>query len=280
MKGTVFSIEEFSVYDGPGIRTTVFLKGCDLRCIWCHNPEGWERGIQIVKNPNGCIGCGKCFEDATIKNGRHVYTENAIKSCPVNLLRYSGVEYTPQELCDKLLKNAEFLKSGGVTFSGGEPLIQFEFVLDCIDILKGKIHTAIQTTGYCSDIVFERVLEKADFFLYDLKLADRDEHKKYTGVTNDVILRHFEMLVKSGKDFVARVPLIPTITDTVANITGICEILKKNNVSYVELLPYNKMAGAKYKLLEMEYKVPFDEKTPSNPREEIFREYNIKTKLM
>ena len=149
MQGTVFSIEEFSVYDGPGIRTTVFLKGCPLRCGWCHNPEGQNFEAEIVRNPNGCIGCNACIDSADKKNGRLVFTDQSIKSCPMGLLRVCGEKIDSVDLSEKLLKNAKMLIDGGVTFSGGEPLSQSEFLFECLKLLKGKMHTAIQTSGFC-----------------------------------------------------------------------------------------------------------------------------------
>lgn len=182
MQGCVFSIEEFSVYDGPGIRTTVFLKGCPLRCTWCHNPEGQNSAIEIVKSPNGCIGCNHCFEYACEENGRLYFTEKSIKNCPMGLLRFCGELYESEVLCQKLLKNKNILNNGGgVTFSGGEPLMQYEFVFECVGKLKDKLHTAIQTSGYCDEEIFKQAVSLADFFLFDLKIIDDSLHKKYVG---------------------------------------------------------------------------------------------------
>lgn len=281
MTGTIFSIEEFSVFDGPGIRTSVFLKGCPLDCSWCHNPEGKSHEPEIVKSPNGCVECGQCEMHAVKKNGRTVYTDESIKKCPMSLLRISGDIYTPEELCNKLLKNERILKDGGgITFSGGEPLMQYSFVLECIEILKGRLHTAVQTSGYCKPCVFEKVLSKADYFLFDLKLADKDNHITYTGVSNEWIHENYRKLAESGVDFVTRIPLIPGVIDTEENITGLCEIMEKNGVNYVELLPYNTMAGSKYKLAGKEFRPKYDHTAKYNPRLEIFDKYGIKTKIM
>lgn len=276
MTGCVFSVEEFSVYDGPGIRTSVFLKGCPLSCSWCHNPEGQQSETEIVRSPNGCTECGKCEEYAQ-KNGEKLcYTEKSIENCPRGLLRYCGEEYTAQQLCEKLVKNKCILDDGGgVTFSGGEPLFQSEFLCRCLDLLDGKLHRAVQTSGFASEEIFEKVLEKADFFLFDLKLADSEKHKKYTGVPNEVILKNFEKLCKSNKAFTVRIPLIPSVTDTAENIRGLCDIMKKNGVTYAELLPYNKMAGGKYKMTGRKYTPDFDENVPVEIREDIFKSFGI-----
>ncbi len=274
MTGNVFSVEEFSVYDGPGIRTTVFLKGCPLRCTWCHNPEGQNTKSEIVRSPNGCIGCGECMKTGS-------FTLDSIKKCPMNLLRVSGESISSNDLCERLMKNERILSNGGgVTFSGGEPLMQHEFVIDCIKRLKGRLHTAVQTSGFCTPDIFDKVLDVADYFLYDLKLADEQQHIKFTGCSNRNILRNFEKLAKSGVEFTARIPLIPGVTDTEENIIGIAKMLHYNNVDYVELLPYNKMAGGKYKMLLREYKPGFDETQEVNIRENIFERYNIKIKVM
>lgn len=280
--GTVFSIEEFSVYDGPGIRTSVFLKGCPLRCSWCHNPEGQSIEPEIVKSPNGCIGCGNCSKNLKSENGVLRLTEEHIKKCPQNLIRYCGEEYTAENLCEILLKNARIFKNGGgVTFSGGEPFMQWEFMFECIKILKdNNIHTAIQTSGFCDAEIFKQALDFADYFLFDIKLADDKMHKKYTGVSNKRILENLSLLASGNSDFVIRVPLIPTVTDTKENIRGIAELLKQNGIDYAELLPYNKMAGAKYKLVLREYKPDFDEKIQWEPREEIFKNYGVNIKIM
>lgn len=280
-KGIVFSLEEFSVFDGPGIRTTVFLKGCPLKCTWCHNPEGQNKNAEIIRSPNGCIGCKSCIENGIEENGKIVFTEESIKKCPMNLLRVCGEVTDSEELCNKLLKNKNILDNGGgVTFSGGEPLMQSEFVFSCLDILKNKLHTAIQTCGFCDEETFEFALEKSDYFLFDLKIADNDLHKKYTGVSNTLIINNFKKLAQSRKDFVVRIPLIPAVTDTEDNITHFSELLSANKINYVELLPYNKMAGGKYKMLQREYTPLFDEKKEVNFREEIFKKHNIKIKIL
>ena len=281
MQGTVFSIEEFSVYDGPGIRTTVFLKGCPLRCSWCHNPEGQKSTPEIVRSPGGCINCGSCERSRKEIGGILSYTEESIKKCPRGLLRVCGEKHSADELCEKLLKNAVILnRGGGVTFSGGEPLVQSDFVLECLNILRGKLHTAVQTCGYTSEEIFERVLESADYYLYDLKLIDEDEHIRYTGVSNKKILRNFKALAKSGKNFVIRVPLIPGVTDTEHNIDAIAKLIVEHGINYIELLPYNKMAGGKYKMVSRVYTPDFDESQDVYIRKEIFDKYGIKFKIM
>lgn len=276
MTGTVFSIEEFSVYDGPGIRTTVFLKGCHMRCQWCHNPESQRFETEIAKNPNGCLHCERCTAGGTEK-----LSEKSISVCPMNLIRKCGDIYEPCELCEKILRNRRILSmGGGVTFSGGEPLAQADFVSECCDIIGDKLHKALQTAGFCDSATFEKLLEKIDYVLFDLKIIDSELHKKYTGVANFNILSNFETLCKSRKDFCVRIPLIPTVTDTEKNIEDICKTMQKYGADYAELLPYNKMAGGKYAMLGRSYSPSFDDTVPCQTRQEIFEKHNIKIKIM
>ena len=276
----IFSIEEFSVFDGPGIRTSVFLMGCPLRCEWCHNPEGQSFKNSILRSPNGCVGCGNCVKFALDNGGRPVFTEASMKNCPNALLRYCAKEYTASELCRKLEKNIPILNSsgGGVTFSGGEPTSSSDFLLECLSLLKGKTNRAVQTCGYCSAATFEKVLVNCDYMLFDIKLVDDAMHKKYTGVSNELIIENFKILAHSNKDFVIRTPLIPTVTDTEENIEAIAALLEENGIKYIELLPYNKMAGSKYQLAGKTYEPSFDPSRSVAIRTEIFAKHSIKAR--
>ena len=275
----VFSIEEFSVFDGPGIRTTVFLKGCPLRCEWCHNPEGQSFSNAIVRSENGCLGCGECLRRSETVDGKSVFTQSSIEGCPCNLLRYSAKSYTAEALCDHLSKNYAILNAsgGGITFSGGEPLANHRFLLECLSLTRGKVNRAVQTCGYADAEVFKQVLDTCDYMLFDLKLADESLHKRYTGVSNQRILKNFATLAASGKSFVVRMPMIPTVTDTEENVRRIAEILAQNGVKYIELLPYNKLAGAKYPLVDMEYRPSFDGEQEPQMRSDIFIKYGIES---
>ena len=251
MTGTIFDIKEMAVHDGPGIRTTVFLKGCPLRCAWCHNPEGLKREPQLMFKENKCRHCGLCFkqcEHADCKPfGRCVHI------CPENCLEIAGEVDDSVNLAARLKKSAEVLGDtfGGFTFSGGEPLFQHEFLLDMIDNLKGY-HLCIETSGYANSEVFKSIVDKLDFIIMDIKLADSDLHKKYTGVSNALILNNFDYLISTGKPHIIRTPLIPLITDTAENLSAIEKLVRG---STWEKLPYNALAGAKYKMLGMEYKL-------------------------
>ena len=229
MKGTIFSIEEFAINDGPGIRTTVFLKGCPLRCEWCHNPEGLSPKPQLMKK-----------KDETV---------------------LSGQEIESGELAEMLMRDKKIfaLNNGGVTFTGGEPLLQADFLIEVLQQIRPQIHCAIETSGYASEEVFTRVLDNLDFVLFDCKHTNDEIHRKYTLVSNKPIIRNLQILKHSGKEFVVRIPLVPSVNDTIENMYAVRDLLADaSNLKRVELLRYNKVAGAKYSMVGMEYKPSFD----------------------
>ncbi len=272
MQGRIFSIEEFSTFDGPGIRMTVFFKGCPLKCLWCHNPEGQSFLKEYYRSPNGCTGCNNCLIAGKLR-------EESIFKCKRNLVRAFGEDVSADELCEKIIKNEMLLKmnSGGVTFSGGEPTGQMDFLIECLKKLKGRVHTCVQTCGYSEK--FELVLENADMILYDLKLMDEKEHKRYCGTDNETILENYKRLAGSKIPFVTRIPLIPGITDTRNNLEKTAKFLKENNVNYIEALPYNALAGAKYKGLLREYGLEIDISKSVDPGK-IFAQYGVKFKTV
>lgn len=273
----IFSIEEFSVYDGPGMRAAVFLKGCPLRCEWCHNPEGQSPEPQIVKATNGCTGCGAC-----LAAGAGVLTEKSVGACPNRLLRVCGSSYTPERLIRRLEPLLPMLNEagGGVTFSGGEPLAHPVFLYDCLCLLEGRTHRAVQTSGFCCADDFDLILRAADLFLYDLKLLDPAEHFQYTGRDNAPIIRNYRALRRSGKSFITRIPLIPGVTDTEKGLTAAALFLRENGVDSVELLPYNKLAGAKYASIGRSYAPSFDENAAPQARKDLFRSFGIEPKVL
>ena len=249
MTGTVFDIKEMAVHDGPGIRTTVFFKGCPLRCRWCHNPEGLSPVPQMMYKEAKCRQCKhclvKCSHPACQPFGRCMY------ACPENCLEITGRNVDAATLSSELIRSAHFLGDafGGFTFSGGEPLAQPDFLLTLSEMLHAY-HLCIETSGYADNAIFKSVINKLDYVIMDIKLADCAQHKKYTGAGNEKILKNFETLALSGKPYLIRTPLIPGITDTNENLKEIEKIIGS---SRWEKLPYNQMAGAKYKMLGMEY---------------------------
>ena len=283
MTGTVFSIEEFATFDGPGIRMTVFLKGCPLRCTWCHNPEGQRTAAEYRRSPNGCLDCGACLAKAqTLPDGTKSLTEASKAACPRGLVYRCGDSYTPDGLCAKILANARLLamNGGGVTFSGGEPTVQAEFLRECLSLLRGRVHRAVQTCGYTDEATFSAILADCDYMLYDLKLIDPALHRRYCGTDNALILRNYRSLAASGLPFVTRIPLIPGVTDTAENLSSIAELMRSCGVDYVELLPYNRMAGSKYASVLREYDPQFDTERAVSSREDIFARHAIRVKIM
>lgn len=247
MTGTIFDIKEFSLHDGPGIRTTVFLKGCPLRCAWCHNPEGLSKEPQLMIKHNLCVGCKKCLAPCTHEECKPF--SRCLHACSKGLISLSGETVDSDTLVKRLLKNSEFLNLGGVTFSGGEPLMQAPFVIETAKKLT-NVHKAIQTSGYADGDTFKAVIEVMDFIMMDIKIADTAAHIKYTKRSNEQILKNFEYLKNSNKEFLIRTPLIPGITDTKENLDAIKKII--GDCPY-ELLDYNQFAGAKYPMLDMEF---------------------------
>ena len=249
MKGIIFDIKEMAVHDGPGIRTTVFLKGCPLRCAWCHNPEGLSAVPQLMYKEARCLKCDLC--KTTCNHSECQPYDRCLYICPMNCLEVVGREVEASELAAELKRTADVLGDsfGGFTFSGGEPLMQSDFVLEVIRYLPGH-HFCIETSGYSSKRVFSQVLDNVDYVIMDLKIADEAMHKSYTGVSNIPILKNFDTLCKSGKECCIRTPLIPGITDSEKNLSEIKDLV--GNLHH-ELMPYNPIGAAKYKMLKMSY---------------------------
>lgn len=279
--GIIFDIKQMAVYDGPGIRTTVFLKGCPLRCAWCHNPEGLEFRSQLMISPNGCIQCGKCKE--VCKNdGDCKLCGECVKICPLHLRKICGVEYRAEELAKKLLKDKEILKlnDGGVTFSGGEPTNQPEFLLAVLKQIRG-MHRAIETCGYCAPHIFQEILQELEYVIMDLKMIDSKEHRKWTKKDNRVILQNLELLKQKNIPFLVRIPLIPGVNDTEKNYKETAELLVgAQHLQGVELLPYHRTAGAKYSMVGKKYQVEFKEDAQVNRNIDIFKAYGISARVL
>ena len=254
-RGVIFDIKEFAVHDGPGVRTTVFLKGCPLRCSWCHNPEG------ISPRPQAMYG--------------------------VAGERVAGREMSPQELAGILRRQAAVLVAceGGVTFSGGEPLMQAEFVAETVGLLEDlragpsgeRLQVLLDTSGYASERAFRTVLRCCDLVYFDLKLMDPAAHRRYTGVDTAPILRNLAILAGSGVPFVIRVPLIPGVTDTDDNLAALAQAAQGlAGLLRVDLLSYNKAAGGKYRAAGMVWRPDFDESRPLNLNTALFEAARVK----
>ena len=268
MVGTVFDIKEFSVYDGPGVRVTVFLKGCPLKCLWCHNPEGLSPRPQVMVTAASCVSCGLCrIEGCPLTGGAKEFLSSkadckgcgeCVEKCPSAYRKISGRQYTPKELADAVMKNAVFLSDGGgVTFSGGEPTMQAEFLLETMALIP--LHKTVQTCGQCDPKTFKRVIDASDLMFFDIKHPNSSEHKKYTGVGNETILKNLSQLKESGKPFIARIPLIKGINDSAESLAATAELLSgRSGLLRVELLPYNTVAGAKYQMTGRDFPYSFE----------------------
>ena len=277
MKGLIFSIEEFALFDGDGIRVNVFFKGCPLKCKWCHNPEGQNPEIEIVRNPNSCKGCGKCNEICDNQPNCKL-CDRCIINCPEDALRRSGEWIESDTLAEKLLRFAPALKNGGgLTFSGGEVLAQADFLIEVLQ-KTSAMHRIIETSGFGDPDKFKEVLKNVDFVFYDLKVMDEDKHKFYTGVSNKLILQNATALKESGVPFTIRVPFIKDVNTDEDNLTALAKFLKDaQNLKAVELLKYNHLAGAKYGLLGRTYEEAFREADEEDylKAKEIFSGYNL-----
>lgn len=232
MNSLVFDIRRYSIHDGPGIRTTVFFKGCPLRCRWCHNPESQESGVGRISVRRNLDG--KSFE-----------SELAVGSWQL-----------AEEVMKEIDKDAMFYEDsgGGVTFSGGEPLMQPEALLELLLVCQEKkYHTAIDTCGHCEPSVLNRVMDLADLWLFDLKIMDDSKHIEYTGVSNELALKNLETLALAGKSIIIRFPFIPGITDGEDNIEAISKLMKKSGLKKIEILPYHSIARDKYRRLGKDY---------------------------
>lgn len=279
--GTVFDIKQLAVFDGPGIRTTVFLKGCPLRCAWCHNPEGLSPSRQLMVSTGSCIRCGECKK--ICEHPENCVTCGAcILSCPLHIRKICGVTYTDKALAEKLLRDKDILEKngGGITFSGGEPTMQAAFLLAVLKRLKG-MHRAIETCGYCRPDIFQAILGELELVIMDIKLADPREHKKWTGKNNAVILHNLEILKNSRIPFHIRIPVIPGVNDSEKNFEETAGLLRGASApEKVELLPYHRIAGAKYTMVGMAYRSGFEEERAPYLHTDIFEKYGISAKIL
>ena len=260
MTGTVFDIKEFAVFDGPGIRTTVFLKGCPLRCQWCHNPEGLSPRPQLMVSTAACVHCGACERACPHPEGC-VACGACVPVCRLGLRKIAGTVWTAEALAGRLNRDRDVYAAsgGGVTFSGGEPLLQWDFVSETIDRLEG-VHTAIETSGFSNDAVFREAMDKVDLVMMDWKVSDPALHRHYTGVAQDSVRRHAEMLAAGNTPFILRMPIIPGVNDNEEHFETAARLVEgAPSLIRVDILPYQRAAGAKYAMVGRTYDPEFDE---------------------
>lgn len=278
--GLIFNIMRYSTKDGPGLRTTVFLKGCPLTCRWCHNPESQRLVPEVVFRSNRCIRCESCGEvcpnqGLELPEGQPlVHLERCtacgacVEVCPTQARDIIGRSMTVADVMSEIMKDRPFYEEsgGGVTFSGGEPLMQVDFLNEILKECRAQdVHTAVDTCGAVPWAFFERLLGEVNLFLYDLKIMDDDLHQKWTGVSNRLILENLARLAGSGANIWVRIPIIPGATDDLANIKKIGLFLEKlGTVPYIELLPYHDTGRDKYRLLHRPYMIT-DSHSPARP---------------
>lgn len=282
LSGILFDIRRYSVHDGPGIRTTVFFKGCPLNCWWCHNPEGKTPEIEIFQRENRCIRCGACLDvcevgaiiqrNDTFEIDRKLCTlcGACVDECYAEARELVGRRMTVAEVMEEIERDRPFYQQsgGGVTFSGGEPLFQPTFLAALLKTCRQQgIHTALDTSGYASWTLLDRLRQDVDLFLYDLKLIDEQRHRQFTGVSNGIILENLRRLSALGHTLFVRFPIIPYINDDDQNLAQMAELLLSLPQKHpLDILPYHASALHKYHGLGVEYLLM---ETPAPEQERI-----------
>lgn len=268
-KGITFNIQKFSIHDGPGIRTTVFFKGCPLRCEWCSNPESQIKNVQILHDQSKCSYCLSCV--AVCPNGAITHEDNKIiinedkcvgcltcvNSCPNRALSYEGDYQTIEEIVDICMQDIDFYEEsgGGVTISGGEGMSQPEFLKKLIaELKKNSVHVAIETTGYVKKETFEELARELDLLLFDVKHYDREKHYNGTKVYNDLIVENLKWAIDNGIEVLPRIPVIPDFNDSLEDAEGLAKLLVEVGAKKVQLLPFHQFGEKKYELLNRNYK--------------------------
>lgn len=297
LEGMVFNIQRYSIDDGPGIRTTVFLKGCPLRCLWCSNPESQNPQPELMHRFTLCRMCGRCAsvcpKHAIQLSGNQWSIDRklcdvcgrCVSACWFGALKIVGDRMSVDEVLTEILKDKDFYieSRGGVTLSGGEPLFQAEFTLEFFRACKAvDIHTCLDTSGYGDEKDLKEILRYTDLVYYDFKHPDPELHRKATGVDNSRILKNLEMVVSAGIATVVRVPLIPGFNDDKETLVKMGEILKRLSVNFIHILPYHKYGVAKYKMLGRDYALAAIDRPDENSllrAKRIFEDWGMNVSL-
>ncbi len=279
MEGIIFDIKEMSLNDGPGIRTTVFFKGCPLRCRWCHNPEGISFQQELKQAGPPCLECGLCYQPCN-----HIACQafqRCLQVCPQGRLHLVGERLDVATLAARIKNQAAFLlEHGGVTISGGEPLAQPDFLLALLRACK-PLHLTLDTACFAPANVFQAACHLADLLLVDIKLMDEKAHRYWTGVSNQQILANLAWLKQQDIPFIARIPLIAGVNDDLPNLTATARFLAgSSTLLQVELLPYNVLTGSKYAQLGLDYEPGFKETVSSADVCAPFQAYGLACRVM
>lgn len=267
-KGITFNIQKFSIHDGPGIRTTVFLKGCPLRCKWCANPESQLTKVQILWDSRKCVHCQKCVNNCPKQAIKHVDDKiliddtkcvgclTCVGTCPQDALEHEGESRTVREIVDICLQDQVFYEEsgGGITISGGEGMVQPEFLKELLpELKKHELHLAIETTGYIPQETFKELAVLFDLLLFDVKQYDRQKHFDGTGVYNDLIKENLKWAIEQGIEVLPRIPVIPGFNETLEDAKGLADLLLEVHATKVQLLPFHQFGERKYEMLNREY---------------------------
>ena len=294
-KGLIFDVKRYAINDGPGIRITIFLKGCPLSCDWCHNPESQSPSVQKMYSNNKCIGCMECVkaceQNACTLGENGIITDpnlcvlcgKCAEVCPTKATEMSGELQSVDQIMTAIEKEMIFFEqsNGGVTFSGGEPLMHSDFLIELLDACTAKnIHKVVDTTGFSKKESLLEVAKRTDLFLYDLKIMDSEKHKKYTGVPNEKILENLKMLSETGANINIRFPLIKGVNDDDKNINQTASFIASlpGNKKKVNILPYHNIAAKKYEKLGGNYDSKGMEEPSKKSQQntiEIFKNYGL-----